>query len=215
MTKNCYFRLTTSKIGIDVTDTLHLMSFHSLFPQGVCQMYSENHGTIPVKSFAGSLAAQLLRMADIEDEEERMRQERSSWNLHLSSSGESEGIETVSTEDGDQDKDEMDEQDNSFTDITYSTPAGKCINKCTSIKLFKDGNGGRHTLAKFPVVQTGKNKKKRARVQSCSICSKETTMFCMECGEAFCYSYGGNGHGRKCFQHHVPTRTCIRIATAT
>ena len=67
------------------------MSFHSLFPHDVCQRYNyaEEAGTIPMKPFAGALAAQLLKMADEEEEKERMRFKRAADSqevIELSSS---------------------------------------------------------------------------------------------------------------------------------
>ena len=51
------------------------MLFHSLFPHHICQRYvhiddEKSSGLVPLKLFAGALAAQLLNLADIEEEKE-------------------------------------------------------------------------------------------------------------------------------------------------
>ena len=93
---------------------------------------------------------------------------------------------------------------------SYKTNTGVCINNCKPIDVIMDGIEA-HTLMRFAVVQKGSKQKRRARVQQCSECGKETTMFCNECGVPYCYSRGNNGHGNKCFQRHIPARTFVRI----
>ena len=190
--------MITSKTGICVTDTWHLMSFHSLFPLPILKSYIESKGSIPIKAFAGALSAQLLKLADIEDEKERTIQKRTVWDL-VSSSSEDDDANLQKSSD-----EEENYNDDINNNLQYITNAGRVIKGCKPVKRFVDGNENIHTLAKFPIVQTGKNMKKRARVQSCKTFGKETTMFCVECGAAYCYSDNGNGHGRKCFCDHLP-----------
>ena len=106
---------------------------------------------------------------------------------------------------------EQEEEDNN---LTYVMMSGRRIEQCIPIKEFIDGNGMKHTLAKFPVIQTGIKQKKQARVQVCRACSKETTMFCFECGKPLCFSVDGRGHGRLCFQEHIPRRSSGRISSS-
>ena len=97
------------------------------------------------------------------------------------------------------------------SDYSYKTNTGVHINNCKPIDVIMNGNGDAHTLTRFVVIQMGSKQKRRARVQQCRKCGKETTMFCNECGVSYCYSRGNNGHGRKCFQRHIPARTCVQI----
>ena len=64
--------------------------------------------------------------------------------------------------------------------------------QCTPVQTVLDGNGMEHTLERFPVVMTGSKKKRRARVQSCFICGRQSTMFCVQCKKLFCYIMNNN-----------------------
>jgi len=54
--------------------------------------------------------------------------------------------------------------------LAYTTISDSVIVRCRPVEMYRDGNGLMHTLAKFPVVQTGKKKKRRSRVQSYVVC---------------------------------------------
>jgi len=120
----------------------------------------------------------------------------------------SSGAETESVID-----DSIDEDEDDKYGVLYVSPLGRRFEGCTIIDQFQDGNGNVHRMAKFPVVQTGKNMKKRARVQPCKDCGRETTVFCVECNKPFCHSYGNHGHGRTCFHQHIPTHSCARLSS--
>ena len=211
MTQNCYFRLTTTLLGLNVTDTWLLMHFHRLFPFTVRQQYSDSADRmVPIKAFVGYLSAQLMKKADVLDEQERMKMKRVSKQLVMMSSEDSDMSDMTTVTETTDDKDKL--EDFRFA---YTRPSGHVIVGCSPVEIYRDGNGMTHTLAKFPVVQTGKRKKKRSRVQSCIECGKETTYFCYECKTVFCYVSPSNphGHGRKCFCNHIPTCTSSRIST--
>ena len=206
ITHDCYFRLTTTKIGIDVTDTWHLMHWHRLFPFAVMQRFNfaeDGNRNMPIRTFAGSLAAQLLKKAKVLEEEQSLLTKRK--------------VECISSDGESYEEDEMEINTNESIEeannngLTYITNGGTELKGCKVVSTFKDGNGSIHTLCKFPVVQTGKKMKRRCRVQPCDVCCKETTYFCFECKKSFCYCEKDRGHGRKCFRHHVPTRTSSRI----
>ena len=213
VTHNCWFRLTTSKIGLDVTDTWQLMRHHRLFELGFKNQFKENDNKdVPIKALAGQLAAQLLKRANkIEDELVESRKKRGRF-VDGSDEEEGEGID----QDGIEESESIDEvNDKEGHGLTFETKIGRKIKGCKLITTYKDGNGNLHTLCKFPVIQTGRNMKKRSRIQSCKTCGKESTFFCFECQKAFCYCEDDNakGHGRRCFKHHVPSRTSSRFST--
>ena len=208
VTHDCYFRLTSTFIGQAVTDSKHLMVLHRLFPLSVRKRFATIGGddrSIPLKSYAGTLAAQLLHRADIVEEEERMdRRKRTILGSDvLSSDVETESIDDTSSHEED------------VMGITFVSALGRRFEGCTKIRAFTDGNGSNHTIAKFPIIQTGQAMKRRARVQPCWECGKETTLFCVECKKPFCHSFGSHGHGRKCFQDHIPTRSCDRLSSSS
>ena len=211
VTHDCYFRLTTSTVGINVTDSWNLIVFHSLFHPRVQHIYA--NGNMPLKSFAGILAAELLQLAEREDEKSRMAQKR---NLRMIESSlneptdDSSDVSDVIEEFEDNNNTEK-EQEGSSLIYSFETASGATIDGCKPVDVIMDGYGKAHTVTRFPIVQTGLKQKKRARVQACACCKKETRIFCHECGVAYCYSKGNDGHGRKCFQRHIPSRTCRRI----
>ena len=201
ITQNCYFRLTTTLFGICVTDTANLMHFHDLFPSSVrrrCEDTGDNR-SVPLRSYAGNLASQMLKKADMIEEEARTTMARAISRMDSTSSE-----DTTVTDDSTQIQHENETIDN---DITYISASGREYHGCLLIDTILDGKGCEHRLGKFPVIESGlKQKKRRARVQQCYLCGKETTMFCIDCNAAYCYSDNFHGHGRKCFQRHLPRR---------
>ena len=208
VTHNPWFRLATTLVGINVTDTWQLMCHHRLFPLAVSQRFQESeHRNVPIKTMAGNLAAQLFRKADMMEEEEA-----AAAKSHMNKKRRTE--DDVLTDEENDDKCDYEPMDSdNEKGLTFTTIAGKEIEGCRHVITYTDGNGCNHALCKFPVVQTGKNKKKRSRVQSCYTCGKETTYFCYECQKGFCYCLSDKGHGRKCFTNHVPSRTSARLST--
>ena len=200
--------MTTTHIGLNVTDTWHLVLFHSLLPVQVSRLYNE--GRVTLRSFAGILSAELLKLADIEDENSRILQKR---QLAMSSDNEEDEVVNNGTVVVDMDVDSG-EVVTGPPSYFYMTKSGRRIDNCKRIDTEIDGNGNSHTLTRFPIVQTGKRQKRRALAQKCDTCGKDTTMFCYECGISYCYSKGNSGHGRKCFQHHIPSRTCRNVNTS-
>ena len=188
------------------------MRHHRLFELGFKNRFKDSDDKeVPIKQLAGQLAAQLLKKASmIENEEADSRKRRIQYVA--TSDDEEGGID----EDGTETNDSINEvEDKKGHGLTFTTKIGRKIKGCKLITTYKDGNGKLHTLCKFPVIQTGKNMKKRSRVQNCSACGKESTFFCLECQKAYCYCEddNSNGHGRRCFKHHVPSRTSSRFST--
>ena len=207
VTHNPWFRLATTLVGIAVTDTWQLMGHHRLFPFSVSQRFHESeHRNVPIKAMAGNLAAQLFNKAKMMEEEEGALKPSSLKRKRVEQIN-----DDTFTEDDNDVESEYHDDDEDEKRYTFTTNAGKVIEGCRELISYKDGNDNKHTLCKFPVVQTGNNKKKRSRVQSCDSCGKETTYFCFECQKGFCYCSSNKGHGRKCFIEHVPPRSSARL----
>lgn len=218
ITQDCYFRLTTTMYGLGVTDSKYLMCLHNLFPLSLRKRYADNGGdarSIPLKTYAGTLSAQLLKRAEIEDEKERMSRKRMHSQLETSVSSVSWSSDTTETFVG-QSVDDDSSSDGCkvpTSEVTYVSSLGRKFEKCIVLDKFVDGNGQVHHLAKFPVAVSGKNKKRRTKVQPCNACGKECTMFCVQCNKPFCHSFGSHGHGRRCFDGHIPKRSSTRLST--
>ena len=211
VTQDCYFRLTTTLYGLSVTDSKYLMTLHNLFPLSVRKRCADAGGdawSIPLKSYAGTLAAQLLKRAELEEEMERSVNKRLHSQLDRSWSSDTTETFTKSLY-AESSEDSMPP----IQEITFVSHLGRKFEGCIVLDKFTDGNGDIHRLAKFPIAVSGKKMKRRSRVQPCSVCGKETTMFCVDCNKPFCHSLGDNGHGRECFRQHIPTRSCSRLST--
>ena len=199
MTHNCYFRLTTTTIGVNVTDTWLLMHHHGLFPALVRNRYTTTESRkVPIKAFAGILSGQLLHIAGELESIESVRLRRRDED------GIGGELDSVA-----EDADVMEVgEDEQFA--TFDNGKGNVITRCIIIKDFQDGDGRIHRVAKFPVVTSATNGRKRGIVKQCDTCSKLTTCFCTCCMKPLCYSFT-NKHTRTCFIDHIPHRRSVRI----
>ena len=110
VTQKCYFRLTTTTIGVNVTDSWLLMNHHNLFPLSVRNRYtSSDDRKIPIKSYAGMLSGQLIQMAEDMESIEKLRKRTRNEIVIF---GESES----SAEEDEVDDEERDEQFATFND---------------------------------------------------------------------------------------------------
>ena len=115
--------------GLSVTDTWQLMNFHHLFPHNVRQRYSESdhQHVLPIKPFAGSLAAQLMKKAGMIEEEERLKNKKQVQQEEEKEEEEFEPIYATSVE----------QEDANDGYVTYTTPAGrKVYAMCSSADYF-------------------------------------------------------------------------------
>ena len=75
VTKDPYFRLVTTKVGIDVAGAWKLMLFHDLFPSAVTNRYAvTDKRKVPMKAFAGILGGELLELSKRMKKEEEEAQ---------------------------------------------------------------------------------------------------------------------------------------------
>ena len=97
-------------------------------------MYTNGH--MPLKSFAGVLAAELLQLADKEDEKLRKAQKRVFRDLDTSTSEESYESVSESVE-----YEEIDNTEEEHSVYSYKTSSGVSIDGCKPVDLTMDGNG--------------------------------------------------------------------------
>ena len=199
VTQDPYFRLTTTKIGIDVTDSWMLMNHHDLFPAFVVNRYAvTNQRKVPMKAYAGILGGQLIELADRMEREEEERENEDTER-------------TIANDDTTNDINDSREQilQQPINTITYNDRQGKIIHNCIKIRDYIDGNCINHGLAKFPVAIERINNRKRRLAKQCSHCKKLTTCFCTHCMKPMCHSLT-NMHSRTCFVDHIPCRMSVR-----
>ena len=113
-------------------------------------------------------------------------------------------VEVTEIEHGTEDN-YYDNVSNTDEGFIYNNGKHRPIHGCIKVDEFQDGNGGWHTLASFPVVSSGRNKKKRRRTQACNTCGKQTTWFCIECNKLY-FKQGlkkSKDHGRTCYTKHI------------
>ena len=200
VTQDPYFRLTTTKIGMDVTDAWMLMNHHDLFPAFVVNRYSvTNQRKVPMKAFGGILGGELIEIA------ERMEKDEEEGNNEYAESP------IANVDDRTNNTNEPGERilQRPTNIITYDDGRGKLLHNCIKIRQFQDGNNIIHGLAKFPVTIGRTNNRKRSVSKQCIHCKKLTTCFCTHCMRPMCYSVS-NMHARTCFVDHIPRRTSAR-----
>jgi len=203
VTQKCYFRLTTTMIGLNVTDTWMLMHHHDLYPLHVKNRYTNSEQKkVPMKPFAGMLSGQLLYMAEELENAERVRLARLKRRTQIENEFSNSDSE-MNTEDEDGHGNALDDEMNNKYAM-YDDGRGKVVKYCTRVRDFTDGNGNVHGLAKYPVM-IGKNNRRRGMVKQCHTCKKLTTCFCVKCMKPLCYSII-NKHSRRCFADHIPNR---------
>ena len=111
---------------------------------------------MPIKAFAGSLAAQLINKTGILEEDDRLKKKRYQEEVVELLDDFTLIIATLMVDEEDED---------GIGYVTYVTLTGRKILQCTH-----QCYGMEDTLARFPVGMT--DIKKRARVQSCCKCGK-------------------------------------------
>ena len=203
VTQNCYFRLVTTLVGLNVTDAWMLMHHHNLYDIDVKNRYTTcEQRKVPIKPFAGMLSGQLLHMATQLEvaEDARLKRTRNDFDNANDSSFDTdeEGIDDATNND----------QDYNNQYVTFDDGKGRILKYCTIVRDVTDGNGNNHQIAKFPVM-IGKNNRRRGMVKQCQVCKKLTTCFCVKCMTPFCHSIT-NKHSRGCFIDHIPGRTSSR-----
>ena len=174
VTDNPYFRLFTTLVGIAVTDTWKLASFHKLLTR-------HNATELPITLFSGILSKQLLQYANKIDMMEKMR---------------------VNVTHGVNPKDMLSEMSGSaYTSESNVTQSKKRkFEHWVSDepeKVYYDKNNLEHALCKFVKTRGAKGKiYRKARVCGEPGCTGQTVYFCANCGPR-CNSDKG------CFLNHI------------
>ena len=186
-THDPYFRLRTTMEGIGVSQTWFVSRFHNLFERfGLAQKESIDglkvRRTVPVKTFAGILAKQLIRKADIlfsnHNPSANTNQNPTAFVPALISTG------ATTNED--------------LSTLDSSERAGP---NC------RDKIGQAHPMVWLPkyVDKKGKMRRKQRFCQKCKVVDGKTcntSALCVTCGRAFCTPSTFNQH-RNCFRDHV------------
>ena len=172
LTDDAYFRLFTTLVGINVTDTWKLAAHHRLlsYRQG-------NNCTI--LSFAGILAKQLLILSKMLDEKETLTIDKLDAQSISDMSNETRSLSTRGKK-----------RKWKYEEWMTEDP----------IQVVHDRNGAPHPWCQFPVTQSSRTKKKYRKNRTClnPKCKKLSTFFCAECG-TFCHSCDPAQAKQKCF----------------
>ena len=180
LTKNPYFRLSTTLLGINVVDTYHLSSWH-----GVINYSRKDDKKLSVCTFAGILSYQLIH--------QRERLSRSGEPIFLNDSNALPQGTTVVTTEG------SPRTSISSLSVHDVESGGKSI-----VRQLGDVNLKLHFLVKYDTT-TDPSGRKRSKARPCKLCKekqnrKDTIYYCISCGIScsFC-----NDPDRDCFKEHV------------
>jgi hypothetical protein len=183
LTKDAYFRLATTHIGINVVDSYKLADFH-----GIINFKKKSiEKKMTVVRFAGILGHQLIKNA------QRLSEGGSRF---LSPIPQNCNLITVPT---------------NITESTLSSISGDAAVFSVPIRSEADANNMIHHLVKLP-LKVDKSGRKRCRSRPCKRCKEQgirhdVTVYCFTCGEGSNYC---NDTNRDCFLWHVKS---IRRAT--
>jgi hypothetical protein len=184
LTKNPYFRLSTTLIGINVTDTFLLANHHK-----VINVYSDpttGKRKISIQRFAGMLAYQLIKQAKrLGTAPPRFLPEQDSPpdTIPLCSVSDPSRVGTISDLSSD------------FATLTDKQ----------TIRSLQDANGKSHYLIKYDITKDPSGRS-RCKKRKCKLCyengkRRDVSFYCITCGEGF--SFCTKGDGRDCFKSHV------------
>ena len=182
ITINPYFRLTTTFIGIGVTDTWLLVNHNNILPTDVVKHYSneEEDGNIPIKTFSGALSKHLIKMGQDLDGNLKRPAPISPERV----------IEQHSYETG--------------SNITHHEIIGKMTDGNGDIHHIAV-----YPTTATGVTLKKRRKARHCLLYKDAGKLITTNCYCVECGDALCYS-PTKKHERECFECHLCNRSSPR-----
>ena len=181
LTKNAYFHLCTTIIGMNVTDAYHLANYHKVinYTGG-----GSGEKKISLQCFAGILSSQLITNAKRWGSKDRRFLPEDAMEV------------------------EMDQalviSDLSSPSLGVNEQSTKCSG-LDSIRSLVDANGKEQLLAKYTVTKdpSGRSRTKKRKCKRCleNGLRKDVSFYCISCGDrfSFCNEIGG----RDRFKEHV------------
>jgi hypothetical protein len=187
LTKDAFFRLTTTHLGINIVDTYKIADFHGVI--NFTKKSEEKKMTIV--RFAGILGHQLIINSA------RLAEGESRFLSPLP-----QQCNTISIP--------------SNVPESVSSISGEAGMSCLPIRSEVDANNMIHHLVKLP-LKVDKSGRKRCLSRPCKLCKEngirhDVTVYCLTCGDSYNYC---NDTNRDCFLQHVKsirriTRKSIR-----
>jgi hypothetical protein len=183
VTTNCWFRLATTLLGMNVTDSFRLADYHGIINWGK----REDSG-MSVQRFAGVLGLQLIKnAAAIACQSSRFSSDDSFFSPTQG------GVIQVSLPDATSER---------LSSVSSGAGAQELVIPERSLQ---DANGDLHHLVVYPLTQDSNGKKYR-KSRDCKVCKdngirKLARKYCFTCGlSAACCS---QDDGKDCFLSHV------------
>jgi len=178
-TKDPYFRLVTTLIGMSVSDAWKLAGWHKLIDNR--KEYVNEDKKMGIKKFAGVIALQLISCAGYILMEQSNLVPMYQPNMPIS---------TVVIR-------------SPLSDIT------KLTGSVGSLRIMKDANNKEHRLAKLPPKVTVNSNQKGTLTRKCKLCNEKgiqhgVVYYCVDCGIGYNYcSIDKHNTTRDCFAEHV------------
>jgi hypothetical protein len=194
VTKDCYFQLTCSMIGMHVTDSWKLADYHNI----INYMIKANKRPMIIQWYAGILGHQLITISS---------SCAKSLSIH-SNEAEKENIVPASLV-----LDSFLLNVSSISDICADASPTILILICS----LADFQGVMHHQVKLP-MQVGKNEKKNTKQWPCKQCKgrgirRVTTFYCYTCGLSASFCCPTDKTTRDCFKNHVDEVIIPRMMT--
>ena len=180
-TKDAFFRLVTTLIGMTVTDAWKLAAIHRINDSSADAFYE--HKRMGIKLFAGALGLHLISCASQLLNNEPMRV----------------SVSVVSSN-------SLDSRISEMTNLSSSNYSSTSVD---SIRTLTDANKNPHRLLKLPPKQTDNARNKGTMTRKCKFCWEkgirhDVVYYCYDCGmqSSFCSPDNFN-KDRDCFAFHV------------
>jgi len=185
ITQDPFFRLGTTFIGINVTDTFLLANYHKVINHS-SNAGEEKEQKISIQRFAGILAQQLIDMA----------KKISGPSLRfLPEDSECSGVEL-----------RISDAKSDFSSPTFAPSLSTSVpEEKKTIRSLPDANGMWHHLIRYEVTKDPSGRK-RTKMRKCKLCiannkRRDVGQYCFTCGESF--SLCSKCEDRDCFREHV------------
>ena len=180
LTKNPFFRLSTTLIGVNVTDLFLLANHHKVINISNSTIGKQK---ISIRRFAGILSNQLIAHA---------RRLSASSSRFLPDSP-LDIIPIVSN------------KDSSKSSVSDLSSELFTLSEKQAVRSLQDANGKTHYLVKFDITKDPSGHS-RCKKRKCKLCyergkSRDVSYYCISCGEGFSFCNKGDGHD--CFKTHV------------
>ena len=183
VTKDCYFRLSCTMMGMHVTDSWKLADYHKIINYST----KSNKRPMTIQRFGGVLGRQLIHYASTCSKAQPHQPQSEKENIPPSLTSDSFSF--------------------NMSSLSDNLVDGSSPTVLIPIRSLADCQGVVHHQVKLP-MQVGKNGKRYTKQRPCKQCKgrgdqQDTTFYCFTCGLSASFCCPTEKTTRDCFKEHV------------